>query len=104
MPDDRITASGEALQADLAQLREDVISLTKAVGNLVGGTGNTAWEQVRETGERLQHRVAKTASEAGEVYDSSLTSLSQQITARPLTAILLAFGAGLVLGKIADRA
>ena len=89
-----LEADLEALRADLGKLREDVAALTASLAELVGESASG--EKVREMAARLAERAKQTGRE-------NLDALQRKIEERPLTSIAVAFGLGLVIGKLLER-
>ena len=79
----------ENLKADIAQLREDLKSI---FGDLKGYAGAQAQEGF-EKGKAF-------AADAGEQLESARDDLQVKIREKPLTAVGVAFGAGLLLALL----
>lgn len=75
------SADTEALRKDFEQLRRDVATLTENVKS------------------RSNDQVATGINKARESFDG----ISSEIEARPYTAMITAFGVGLLLGKVFSR-
>ena len=82
----------DPLQADLKRLRDDVAALTQTIASLTSHRTAQGFGAAQETGEEL-----KRWSEEG------LAALEQKIVERPLSAVAVALGVGLLLGKLTDR-
>jgi ElaB/YqjD/DUF883 family membrane-anchored ribosome-binding protein len=79
-----LSSDVEALRADLARLKEDLRSM-----------GGSLADQARGSA-----RSAKDAATAK--WDDSVSAVHHQIEERPFTSVLVAFGVGLLVGKILD--
>ncbi len=79
---DDLKADMEILRADLANLKEDL----KAVG------------------ESFKNQAAQTSRSARDAavrkWDDSTDTLRNEILERPMTSVAVAFGAGLIVGKL----
>lgn len=75
----------EVLKSDLTQLRSDIRGLSESLM----GTAKTRARDIKD--------------QAGEHVEHSVASVEQYIEAKPLTSVLVAFGIGIVLGKLFDR-
>lgn len=71
----------DALRQDIEQLRQDLAALTDSVKQRTGTQTQAGLESARERA----------------------CELGSQIEARPLTSVVAAFGAGLLLGKLFSR-
>ncbi len=85
MPDKTdLSADVQALRADLGRLKDDLRSMG---GSLADDARNRA-------------RSAKDA--AADKLDGSVGAVQNQIEDRPFTSVLIAFGVGMLLGKLLD--
>lgn len=75
----------EKLKADIAALREDI--------SAIGGVYS----------ERVRNGARQAASDISARTRDGATMVAGQIESRPLTSVLVAFGAGLALGKLLDH-
>jgi ElaB/YqjD/DUF883 family membrane-anchored ribosome-binding protein len=96
MTTSKVEAEFDTVKDDLAKLRADVANLTAA---LKGMTAEAVHEQVGTIRDRLD-RLTGDARHQGR---QTLDELTDTIEERPLTSILVAFGAGIVLGRLLDR-
>ena len=92
MPARDAETKADPLQVDLKRLRDDVAVLTQTIATLTSQRTPQDLDVTQNTGEDL-----KRWSEQG------LTALEQKIVERPLSAIAIALGIGLLLGKLTDR-
>jgi len=82
----------EELRDDLEKIKSDLAALVDAVGKFAadgGREGLRAFDTVRA---RAQAQAAH-----------SLESVEQQVAAKPLISVLIAFAAGMIFGKLMDR-
>jgi ElaB/YqjD/DUF883 family membrane-anchored ribosome-binding protein len=77
------------LKQDLAILRADLSTLMAAVKDLGVEQSRMAYDRLRETGQQARVQIRE-AQESMEHY----------VEARPLTSVLVAFGAGFAIGSL----
>jgi ElaB/YqjD/DUF883 family membrane-anchored ribosome-binding protein len=87
------------LQEQLGSLRKDLAEINQTVKQLASDYAQEGKARVRATANRAQERAKDALSDARD----SLSGLESEIKSKPLTSTLLAFGIGLVLGKILNR-
>ena len=80
------------LRADLETLREDIQMLMTHMRKASGSAGAEAKQMLSEASER-----------AGETISAAKSVADRKISERPLTAVAIAFGVGLLAGKLMDR-
>lgn len=90
------SAEVENLQKDMEALREDLTALTKLYKEKAKG-------EAEGIAARLKEGAEKATADANARVREGLSVASEQIEARPLTSMLVAFGIGLALGKLLDR-
>ena len=81
---------------DLAKLRADIVNLSSALKDLTS-------ETVHERFESLQGGLDKLTDDAKLRGKQKLEDLTDHIEEQPLTSVLIAFGVGLLIGKLLDR-
>jgi len=97
----------DTLRGDLGKIRDDIAALTRSLSDAAaaeakagGARLNQAAHAAAQTAkERAQH-FADTARTQGE---EGIAALEQRIEQNPFTSVLVAFGVGLVIGKLLDR-
>ena len=77
----------DAIKSDVEALKQDTVAAASAVSDTVAEKAKDVADLARNGGERLQ-----------DTHDS----LCEQVRKRPTAAVLLALGAGVVLGRIAS--
>jgi ElaB/YqjD/DUF883 family membrane-anchored ribosome-binding protein len=85
-------ATTEDLREDIDKMKSDLASLIETVGKFAtdsGREGVRAFDNVRS---RAQAQATQ-----------SLESVENQIAAKPLTSVCIAFAAGMLFGKMMDR-
>lgn len=78
-----------AKETDLA---DDVAALKRDLANLI--------ENVKKTGKGTAHDVYRNIATEGE---RSMKAVSRQVEEQPLMSLLIAFGVGLVGGRLLSR-
>ena len=58
---------------------------------------------LQQAGRAAQRRLHKAVEDADLLRQSGVTAIEQQISERPLAILALAFGIGLLIGKVAHR-
>ncbi len=93
----------EALKTDVAQLRNDMGELMDSFRKMgqerVNEAKSKATSEVERLREQLNQAYAKARQEGREVYDTAHHRLEEH----PLTSVGLAFGLGLLIGKILSK-
>jgi ElaB/YqjD/DUF883 family membrane-anchored ribosome-binding protein len=83
---------------DLAQLRADLAKLADTVAGLVSNQAGAAKSSVRDTATDLYSRGQEALQQAGEKAKAKTDELSRTIEQNPITAVLAAFGLGMLFG------
>jgi len=86
---DTLSKSAEDLRADLEQLREDMGAMMKTVTRM-------ASNGQREGLDKLKQASGLAADQARQGVEVA----EQSISRHPFTSVLVAFGAGLLIGKL----
>jgi ElaB/YqjD/DUF883 family membrane-anchored ribosome-binding protein len=86
----------DTLKDDLGKLRADVSNLSSALKDVTSDT-------VREQVEIIRARIDSIAADAKLQGRASLDDLTGRIEERPLASVLIAFGVGVLIGKLFDR-
>ncbi len=74
-----------ALRADFARVKDDIGRITQALGQRVGA------------------KVDGAVEEAAVMGRAGIDTVEAKIHERPLTSMLVAFGIGILIGKLVDR-
>jgi ElaB/YqjD/DUF883 family membrane-anchored ribosome-binding protein len=102
MVDDPIRKEMDALKADIAQLREDIGSLTAAVRNVAS---DKAQKTRADTQERLRSAWEDLEQKLDDVIEqgkASMGNVETQVGQHPAGSLLMAFGIGFVVAKLLD--
>jgi ElaB/YqjD/DUF883 family membrane-anchored ribosome-binding protein len=102
MADDPIRKEMDALKADIAQLRQDIVGLTAAVRDVasdkVHKTRADTQERVRSAWEDLERKL----DEVLEQGKATMGNVENQIGQHPAGSLLTAFGVGFIVAKLLD--
>jgi ElaB/YqjD/DUF883 family membrane-anchored ribosome-binding protein len=109
-----MAAANRNLEYEFDTLKAGLDTLRKEIGSLASSFGDTATDEVKTRGRRARAVVGRAADRAGEVWDDATNEASrrgregfaaveQQIEERPFISVLVAFGIGLVIGKLINR-
>jgi ElaB/YqjD/DUF883 family membrane-anchored ribosome-binding protein len=109
-----VAAANRNLEAEFDTLKADLDTLRKDVSSLASSFGDAATDEVRTRGRRARAAVGRATNRAGEVWDDAtsevsrrgregVASLEHQIDERPFISVLVAFGIGVVIGKLTNR-
>jgi ElaB/YqjD/DUF883 family membrane-anchored ribosome-binding protein len=96
MATDEINKELNQLKSDIADLREDMASLVKALKDAGIDQGRQAYDRAYERARRAGESVRERADEAYGAF-------GKEVEERPLTSVLAAFGTGFVVGMLLDR-
>ena len=86
----------DVIKDDLVKLRDDISKLTSAFKEVTSDT-------VRDRVGALRGRIDEIAGDAGTQGREAMDELADRIEERPLTSVLIAFGVGVLLGRLFDR-
>jgi ElaB/YqjD/DUF883 family membrane-anchored ribosome-binding protein len=92
----KIDGDLDSVREDLAKLREDVANLATS---LKGATSEALHEQI----DAARARIDRLSGEARQQSRQTLDDLTDKIEERPLASILVAFGVGILIGRLLDR-
>jgi ElaB/YqjD/DUF883 family membrane-anchored ribosome-binding protein len=86
---DSLSKSADDLRADLEQLRDDMGAMMKTVSRMANNGQRESVDKLKQVGTV----AADQARQGVEVAE-------QSIVENPFTSVLVAFGAGLLIGKL----
>ena len=86
----------DTVKDDLSKLRADISHLSSALKD-------TTSANVREQMEAIRTRIDKITGEARTHGRQSIDDIADHIEERPLASVLIAFGVGVLLGRLIDR-
>ncbi len=84
--------SNQELQEQVSALRKDFGDITETLKTLSADYAKEGQAKVRQSAEQAQQHAKQT-----------ITRAQQEVEARPYTSMAVAFGAGVVIGKLLDR-
>jgi ElaB/YqjD/DUF883 family membrane-anchored ribosome-binding protein len=102
MADDPIRKEMDALKADIAQLREDIGSLTAAVRDVAS---DKAQKTRADTQERFRSAWEDLEQKLDDVIEQGKTSLGDvetRVGQHPAGSLLMAFGVGFIVARLLD--
>ena len=94
-------------QSDLSTIGDDVVLLKRDLSRLMDHMKNGTFDVAKES---TQEVVARLSDEADRLYRSltkqserSVKAISRQVEEQPLASLLVAFGIGLISGRLLSR-
>ena len=93
----------EDIDAQVAQIREDVAQLTKLLGDLAGTKVEAAKARAAGEAEALMGRAKARAEDARHRVEDAAGGLERYIEEKPLQSAMIALLAGLVIGILTRR-
>lgn len=94
--DDTLKQEVEALRADLKKIKADLLGLTKTLSKVTASEAAEGLQGIKQKSDQMEAKLRQAAGEAK-------TTLEEQVREKPLGTLLLAFGIGLLFGKVAGR-
>jgi ElaB/YqjD/DUF883 family membrane-anchored ribosome-binding protein len=88
------------IAADFAALRHDIVRLTEALRGLLDRQTQTAGARVSDAAQGVTDKIAQAAGNAQKGAQATGDELVACIGRNPLTAVLVAIGLGLFIGRI----
>ena len=109
-----MAAANRNLEEEFDTLKAGLDTLRKDIGSLVSSFGDAATDEVKTRGRRARAAVGRATDRVGEAWDDAtnqasrrgregVAALEHQIEERPFISVLVAFGIGLVIGKLINR-
>ncbi|MBW0004929.1 MAG: DUF883 family protein [Hyphomicrobiales bacterium] len=93
-------AMNEIASGDLDSLRADVTKLAQTVSQLVQNQANSTRNQITNAVGAAGDNLSQTAAMAQDRFMSMEAEMESQIKQNPLAAVGVAFGIGLLIGKM----
>jgi ElaB/YqjD/DUF883 family membrane-anchored ribosome-binding protein len=94
-------------QSDLSTIGDDVVLLKRDLSRLMDHLKNGTFDVAKES---TQEVVARLSDEADRLYrgltkqsERSVKAISRQVEEQPLASLLVAFGIGLISGRLLSR-
>jgi ElaB/YqjD/DUF883 family membrane-anchored ribosome-binding protein len=109
-----MVAAKRNLEEEFDTLKAGLDTLRKDISSLVSSIGDAATDEVRTRGRHARAAVGRATDRAGEMWDDAtneasrrgregVAAVEQRIEERPFISVLVAFGIGLVIGKLFNR-
>jgi ElaB/YqjD/DUF883 family membrane-anchored ribosome-binding protein len=109
-----MAAANRNLEEEFDALKAGLDTLRKDIGARIDSFGDAATDEVRTRGRRARAALGRVTDRAGEVWDDATTeasrrgregaaALEQRIEERPVISVLMAFGIGLMIGRLINR-
>jgi len=98
-----MSASNEALEQEVKDLRQDVAALRKALREEAAKRKETTRAKLEEAAAENVERLRSAAHEAGGKAQEQLDELEKRIEANPVPSVLFALLIGFVLGRLLGR-
>jgi ElaB/YqjD/DUF883 family membrane-anchored ribosome-binding protein len=86
----------EALRADFKQVKDDLVTLTKALSQYTSKHAGEGLDDLKHARDRVEAQLRQAAGDARD-------TLEQRVKDQPLGTLLVAFGIGLLIGKTVSR-
>jgi ElaB/YqjD/DUF883 family membrane-anchored ribosome-binding protein len=94
-------------QSDLSAIGDDVVLLkrdiTRLMDHMKNGTFDVAKQSTQEAVERLSDEADRLYRSLTKQSERSVRAISRQVEEQPLTSLLVAFGIGLIGGRLLSR-
>jgi ElaB/YqjD/DUF883 family membrane-anchored ribosome-binding protein len=91
------------LEAEFDTLKDDLVKLRDDIANLSGSLKDATSDTLRERVGAIRGRIDEITSDARAQSRRAVDELADQIEERPLSSVLIAFGVGVLLGRLFDR-
>jgi len=90
--DEAVKSEVEALRADFKKISEDLKGLTKTITQLTAKQAAESVDELKQKRDQIETQLRQAAGDAR-------TTLEEQVREKPLNTLLIAFAAGLILGR-----
>ncbi len=94
------TSDLDAIGDDVAMLKRD---LSRLMEHMKNGTYDVATESARDAVERLSNEADQLYRGLARRGNRSIKAVSRQVEEQPLASLLVAFGIGLIGGRLLGR-
>ena len=91
-----------ALKEDMARLRQDILDLTRALGDNAAGLKEQAQEELLAKAEALHDQAQEQLEKIQAAGRQAVGEMERQIVQRPFASLLTAAGIGFILAKLLD--
>lgn len=93
----------EALRADVGRLRDDVAVLTRHLSGAADEAADDVRQRLRDTYRQTGEAARQTRDAARERVDRGRSAIESEFQERPVTVLGIAFGTGLLIGRLFGR-
>jgi ElaB/YqjD/DUF883 family membrane-anchored ribosome-binding protein len=94
-------------QSDLSTIGDDAVllkrDLSRLMDHLKNGTFDVAKESTQELVERLSDETDRLYRSLTKQSERSVKAISRQVEEQPLASLVVAFGIGLISGRLLSR-
>ena len=94
-------------QSDLSTIGDDVVllkrDLSRLMDRLKNGTFDVAKESTQQVVERLSDETDRLYRSLTKQSERSVKAISRQVEEQPLASLVVAFGIGLISGRLLSR-
>ena len=98
----RLQAEVTALKEDMARLREDILNLTRALGDSAADYREDAREEMLRKARAAQAKAAEQLEKAQAAGQKMVEDMEVRIVERPFMSLLTAASVGFILAKLLD--
>jgi ElaB/YqjD/DUF883 family membrane-anchored ribosome-binding protein len=91
------------IESEFDTVRDDLTKLSNDIANLAASLKDGATDAAREQLAVARDRFDALTEQARSRGEEQLEGLADAIEDRPLTSVLIAFGVGIILGRLLDR-
>src|SRR5882724_9454155 len=88
----------ETLKTDIARLRSDLLDLTEKLTDVGTDGACAAMEELEKQAKNLKKRLRKIVKDTRKMGKKAAETVQEQIEDRGLMSLIVASGAGLILG------
>lgn len=99
----KTTPKPEDIEAQVAQVREDIAKLTQLLGQLAGAKADEAKGLALDEAEALIGRARTKAADAKHRVEDTAGSIEHYIEEKPMQSAMIALLAGVVIGLMTRR-
>jgi ElaB/YqjD/DUF883 family membrane-anchored ribosome-binding protein len=91
------------LRVDMSKLRSDLAEVAQALFDAGKAEADDARERLQAVAQERLDKVRHTLDDARERGQGTADTIKQKVEEQPLTSVLVAFGAGMLLGSLMKR-
>jgi ElaB/YqjD/DUF883 family membrane-anchored ribosome-binding protein len=102
MVEDPIRKELDALKADIAQLRSDIVDLTTVIKDVASEKVSSTKADAQKRAQGAWEDIERKLNEALDQGRSTVGDIEDKITSHPGGSMLTAFGLGFIIAKLMD--